>query len=110
GAPLRRPFRGRAQPRSARAAASPPRRLSMGFTLEHSFLVKAPAERVWSFLTDPNRVAAALPGAAITEKVSDDSYKGTITVKVGTVSAKYRGQVRFESLDAAAGSARIVAS
>ena len=82
----------------------------MGFSLEHSFVVKAPAERVWEFLTDPMQVAPALPGAAITEKVSDQTYNGTITVKVGPVSARYRGTVRFESLDVKARTARIVAS
>jgi carbon monoxide dehydrogenase subunit G len=82
----------------------------MGFSLAHSFLVKAPAERVWAFLTDPARVASALPGAAITEKVADDSYNGTITVKVGPVSARYRGTVRFEALDPAARTAKIVGS
>jgi uncharacterized protein len=82
----------------------------MGFSLQHSFVVKAPVDRVWAFLTDPTRVAAALPGAAITEKVSDDTYRGTITMKVGPVSARYRGTVRFESLDAGARTARIVGS
>ncbi len=82
----------------------------MGFSLQHAFVVKAPADRVWAFLTDPTRVASALPGAAITDKVGDDSYQGTITVKVGPVSARYRGTVRFEALDAAARTARIVGS
>jgi carbon monoxide dehydrogenase subunit G len=82
----------------------------MGFSLKHSFVVKAPVDRVWAFLTDPHRVAAALPGAAISDKVGDDAYAGTITVKVGPVSARYRGKVRFDSLDVAARSARIVAT
>jgi carbon monoxide dehydrogenase subunit G len=82
----------------------------MGFTLQHAFIVKAPADRVWAFLIDPGRVASALPGAAITEKLADDAYNGTITVKVGPVSARYRGSVRFEALDAATRTARIVGS
>jgi carbon monoxide dehydrogenase subunit G len=74
----------------------------MGLRFENAFLIKAPADRVWAYLTDPYRVAPALPGAAITEKREDGSYAGTITVKVGPVSAKYKGTVRFESLDPAA--------
>ncbi|HEY7409438.1 MAG TPA: SRPBCC family protein [Vicinamibacteria bacterium] len=69
---------------------------------EHVFTVKAPVERVWAYLTDPYRVAPALPGAAVTEKVDDRTFKGTITVKVGPVSARYKGTARFEALDAAA--------
>jgi carbon monoxide dehydrogenase subunit G len=82
----------------------------MGFSLQHAFVVQAPADRVWAFLTDATRVASALPGAAITEKLDDDRYNGTITVKVGPISARYRGTVRFESLDAGARTAKIVGS
>jgi carbon monoxide dehydrogenase subunit G len=81
----------------------------MGMQFEHAFVVKAPADRVWAYLTDPQRVAPALPGASITEKVDDRTWAGGITVKVGPVSAKYRGTVAFESLDAAARTAEIVA-
>ncbi|HEX9942249.1 MAG TPA: SRPBCC family protein [Thermoanaerobaculia bacterium] len=82
----------------------------MGLAIEKSFVVKAPRAAVWEFLTDPNRVARCLPGAAITDKLDEQSYAGTITVKVGPVTANYRGKMRFERLDAAAGEAEIVAS
>jgi hypothetical protein len=81
----------------------------MGMRIEQSFVVKAPAAKVWAYLTDPYRVAPALPGAAVTEKTDEATYGGTITVKVGPVSARYRGTVRFETLDAASGLAEIVA-
>lgn len=71
----------------------------MAIPIEKSFVVKAPADRVWEFLTDPYRVAKCLPGAAITEQLDDQTYAGTMTVKVGPVSASYKGQVRFERLD-----------
>lgn len=71
----------------------------MAIPIEKSFVVKAPADRVWEFLTDPYRVAKSLPGAAITEQLDDQTYAGTMTVKVGPVSASYKGQVRFERLD-----------
>jgi uncharacterized protein len=82
----------------------------MALQFEHTFVVKAPAGRVWGYLTDPYRVAPALPGAAITEKIDDRTYAGTMTVKVGPVSARYKGRVRFETLDPAAGIAEIAAS
>lgn len=82
----------------------------MGMQIEKSFVVRAPASAVWAFLTDPYRVARCLPGAAITEKIDDQSYAGTITVKVGPVTANYRGKMRFERLDEAAGEADIAAS
>jgi carbon monoxide dehydrogenase subunit G len=75
-----------------------------------SFVVKAPAAAVWEFLTDPYRVGRCLPGAAITEKVDDQTYAGTITIKVGPVTASYRGKMRFERLDPVAMEADISAS
>jgi uncharacterized protein len=82
----------------------------MGMQIEKSFVLNAPASAVWEFLTDPYKVGRCLPGAAITEKLDDGSYAGTITVKVGPVTANYRGKMRFERLDATAGEADIVAS
>ncbi len=82
----------------------------MGMEISKSFVVKAPKAAVWDFLTDPYQVAKCLPGAAITEKVDDQTYAGTMTVKVGPVTASYRGKLRFERLDEAAGEAELAAS
>ena len=82
----------------------------MGMEISKSFVVKAPKAAVWDFLTDPYKVAKCLPGAAVTEKVDDQNYAGTMTVKVGPVTASYRGKLRFERLDEAAGEAELAAS
>lgn len=74
--------------------------------IEQEFTVEAPAEKVWAFLTDPERVAAALPGAEITEKIDDTTYKGGMAVKVGPLAATYAGTVSF-TLDEAARSATV---
>lgn len=75
-----------------------------------TFVIKAPAEAVWAFLTDPQRVARCLPGAAIGEQLDAKTYTGTMTVKVGPVSSSYKGKVTFERLDAATRTAEIRAS
>lgn len=67
--------------------------------IQESFTVKAPVEAVWEYLTDPERVAGALPGAKITGQVDDRTYEGEITVKVGPVSPTFKGTIRFERLD-----------
>ncbi len=67
--------------------------------IEQKFALNAPPDRVWGFLTDPVQVAGCLPGAAITSRIDDRTYEGTITVKVGPVTAAYKGTVRFERLD-----------
>ena len=82
----------------------------MGIPIEKHFVVDAARADVWTFLTDPSRVAGCLPGAAITEQVDERTYTGTIAVKVGPVSARYKGKVRFERLDEEEGVAEIAAS
>jgi hypothetical protein len=82
----------------------------MPMEFKQSFVVKAPADAVWAFLTDPRRAASALPGAALTEVTDDRNFAGTITVKVGPVSTQYRGRARFERLDVATRTAEMVGS
>lgn len=74
----------------------------MAMRFEQSFVIQAPIDRVWSFLTDPERAASALPGAAVTERVDERTFAGTITVKVGPVKTTYQGRATFEKLDATA--------
>ena len=57
-------------------------------------------ERVWSFLSDPRKVATCVPGAHITEQVDENNYKGSISVKVGPSVTDYNGQMQIVRLDA----------
>ena len=82
----------------------------MAMEISKTFVVRAPVDAAWTFLTDPARVAACLPGAAITSQLDDNSYQGTVTIKVGPVAASYKGTMRFARLDAAAHTAEITAS
>ena len=82
----------------------------MGIPIEKHFVVNAARDEVWAFLTDPSRVAGCLPGAAITGQVDEQTHAGTIAVKVGPVSARYKGTVRFERLDQDEGVAEIAAA
>ena len=82
----------------------------MPFQIDKTFVVRAPAQAVWDFLTDPRRVARCMPGAAITEQIDDRTYAGTLTVKVGPVVASYKGRMSFARLDAQERAAAIVAS
>lgn len=66
--------------------------------LVNEFRVDAPVDRAWRLLTDLERVAPCLPGATLTD-VSDEAYRGTVRIKVGPVTVRYRGVARFEQLD-----------
>ena len=82
----------------------------MGIPIEKRFVINAAPREVWAFLTDPSKVASCLPGAAITGQVDERTHAGTIAVKVGPVSARYKGTVRFERLDQEEGVAEIAAA
>ena len=82
----------------------------MGIPIEKRFVINAASHEVWAFLTDPAKVAGCLPGAAITGQVDERTHTGTIAVKVGPVSARYKGTVRFERLDREEGVAEIAAA
>ena len=79
----------------------------MALEIEKQYSVKAPKSEVWDFLTDLYRVAACLPGAAITGREDEQTYTGTMTVKVGPVQGSYKGKLRFENLDPEAGTAEM---
>lgn len=72
----------------------------MVIRIEKTFQVQQPIERVWSFLSDPRKVAACVPGAHITEQVDENNYKGSISVKVGPSVTDYNGQVQVVRFDA----------
>jgi len=72
------------------------------------FALNAPPQSVWAFLTDPYQVVSCLPGARITEKIDDRMYTGTVTVKIGPVTANYKGKICFERLDPQKHEAEIV--
>ena len=82
----------------------------MSIEIEQGFTIESPIDVVWSFLTDPRRVAMCLPGAAITEQLDERTYAGTMTVKVGPVMSSYRGKMEFVRLDEDAWIAEISAS
>ncbi len=72
----------------------------MQVKITKTFEVRAPVAKVWSFLTDPRKVATCVPGAQITEAVDERRYIGTINVKVGPVVTNYKGELVIERLDA----------
>jgi uncharacterized protein len=66
--------------------------------LENEFTVPAPVDRAWEVLLDLERVAPCLPGAAI-EGREGDAHTGTMTVKIGPITARYKGTVKIEEAD-----------
>ena len=68
--------------------------------LSNEFRVSVPVEQAWKVLTDLERIAPCMPGAELKE-VEGDEYRGIVKVKVGPITAQYRGTARFTELDQA---------
>jgi carbon monoxide dehydrogenase subunit G len=66
--------------------------------LSNEFTVAAPIDQAWAVLTDLERIAPCMPGAQLTE-VEGDEYRGNVKVKVGPITAQYKGVARIESKD-----------
>jgi uncharacterized protein len=66
--------------------------------LTNEFRVAAPVDTVWQALTDVERIAPCMPGAEL-QSVEGDEYKGVVKVKVGPITAQYKGAARFASRD-----------
>jgi carbon monoxide dehydrogenase subunit G len=71
--------------------------------LENEFTVPAALEHAWSVLLDVERVAPCLPGASVEPGGEDGEYAGTMTIKIGPITSRYRGTVKIESADEEAG-------
>src|SRR5881409_637026 len=66
-----------------------------------SFRVNTPIEKTWDVLLDIERIAPCLPGAELQE-VEGDEYRGVVKVKVGPITAQYKGKANWVERDAAA--------
>jgi carbon monoxide dehydrogenase subunit G len=64
--------------------------------LEDSFVVEAPRERVWAFLTDPARIAPCIPGCESIAVAGPDRYQATVRVEVGPIKARFNLEVVVE--------------
>lgn len=71
----------------------------MAFKIEERFEVKAPVERVWKYLIDPQRVVQCLPGAELLELQDERTFLGAIKVKVGPLSMSYKGQAKLTEIN-----------
>lgn len=81
----------------------------MAIEVRETFKVGAPIDAVWRFVMDPHKVATCIPGAELEEVVDDRTFLGSVRVKVGAVTARYKGRVQLTEVDEQAYIAQMVA-
>lgn len=68
--------------------------------IHNEFTVSASIDQAWNTMLDLEKIAPCLPGADIQDEAGDE-YAGTMKIKVGPITASYKGTVRFEEADEA---------
>jgi len=71
----------------------------MEVTAEKNFQLNADINVIWKALTNPEIIVVCIPGSQLTETIDEDHFKGEISVKIGPVIAKFRGEVLFSKRD-----------
>jgi carbon monoxide dehydrogenase subunit G len=66
--------------------------------IQDEFRVDVPVEEAWRVLTDVERIAPCMPGAQLQE-IEGDEFRGIVKVKVGPITAQYKGVARFTERD-----------
>lgn len=66
--------------------------------LKSDFEVSVGVDRAWEVLTNPELIAPCLPGARLDE-VEGDEFRGAVKVKVGPISAEYRGKATMVEMN-----------
>ena len=71
----------------------------MAMTMNGEVQLAAPREAVWAKLNDPDVLKACIPGCEELEKTEDNGFRATAKMKVGPVSARFKGKVMLSDLD-----------
>jgi hypothetical protein len=66
--------------------------------LTNEFRVGVPIDEAWALLTDVEGIAPCMPGAELQE-VDGDEFRGVVRVKVGPITAQYKGVAQFIERD-----------
>lgn len=60
-----------------------------------SHTLKAPIDKVWEFLMDPESISKVLPGCKSLEETQPDVFEGTLEIGIAAVKGSYSGSVQL---------------
>ncbi|MGL4811730.1 MAG: CoxG family protein [Beijerinckiaceae bacterium] len=72
----------------------------MAMTMTGEVVLPADKATVWAKLNDPEVLKASIPGCQSLEKTDDTHFAAVAKVKLGPVSATFRGKVELQDMDA----------
>ncbi len=71
----------------------------MAMTMKGEVTLPAPKAIVWAALNDPEVLKACIPGCQSLEKTSDSSFTASAKLKIGPVTATFKGNVNLTNID-----------
>ena len=66
-------------------------------------IVALPQQQTWEALNDTEVLKSCVPGCETLDKVADDRYELTMRQKIGPVSARFKGTMTLQDVDAPRG-------
>src|ERR1700723_680984 len=76
---------------------------------DNTFDVPLSPAQAWTVLMDIRRVAPCMPGAALTEVIDPQNFRGKIAVRLGPVALAFAGRIELDTIDEVNHSARVKA-
>ena len=61
-------------------------------------ILSATPSGVWEKLMDPETLARIVPGISKLERLSDNSFKSTLSIKIGPLSGSFNGSLQLEDI------------
>lgn len=77
--------------------------------MENRFTVSVPVDQTWAVFLDVEGIVPCMPGAQLTE-VLEDGFAGSVKIKLGAVTAQFKGTVMLTEVDMEANRMRLHAS
>lgn len=71
----------------------------MALTMNGEIDLAAPPQVVWEKLNDPEVLKACIPGCQSLERTSENELEAVAKVKIGPVSATFKGKVTLSDID-----------
>lgn len=65
--------------------------------IEKSFTINAPQEKVWQFISSPEKVGMCFPGCQSVTALGEDKYKAAIKVQIGPIKTVFN--IDFEETE-----------
>ena len=81
----------------------------MAELITNEFTVNLPVDEAWPIICDVERIAPCLPGAQLQE-IEGTTYRGVVKIKLGAITANFKGEAEFIERDDTAHRAKLAAS